>query len=226
MKNIQLEKLKEPIPPKWRVQSSIKGQGDVITNVIMVSYIDARDVQDRLDKVCGIGGWQNDFYEIKGKQFCRIGIKIDGEWVWKSDNGTASKTETEKGETSDAFKRAAVHWGINRIGYKYSTVKLPAKLYGKNPFPVNERGEFLKGQKLFDVCNKMAKVDEFSELYETELEEKMNQAKAYDHNSEVERVQEFIEKSKTHKELETVRPHLRTSEQIDLFEARKNELVA
>lgn len=42
---------------------------------------------------------------------------IDNSWVWKWDMGTESDFEEEKGEASDAFKRAAVKWGIGRFLY-------------------------------------------------------------------------------------------------------------
>lgn len=160
---MNLSKLKEPLESKWRVQSKTPPTNP--THVIMVAYIDSRDVQNRLDEVVGAENWQSKFYECKGKQFCEIGIKIDGEWVWKSDSGSESKTEKEKGETSDAFKRAAVQWGINRVAYSYGTVKLKAKQYGNQYYPCTDSGSFLKGEKLYDECNKMAKVEDFQDEY-------------------------------------------------------------
>lgn len=48
---------------------------------------------------------------------CSIGIKIGEEWVWKTDGGTETDIESEKGELSDSFKRAGVKWGIGRFLY-------------------------------------------------------------------------------------------------------------
>ena len=39
------------------------------------------------------------------------------EWVWKSNGAGQSDIEAEKGQFSDAFKRAAVLWGIGRYLY-------------------------------------------------------------------------------------------------------------
>jgi hypothetical protein len=45
------------------------------------------------------------------------GESIFPEWVWKSDCGTESNTEAQKGEASDSFKRACFNWGIGRELY-------------------------------------------------------------------------------------------------------------
>jgi hypothetical protein len=167
--NTQLIELRKPMSLKWRVQRAMPK--DNPTTVIMVGYIDARDIQDRLDDVVGMGNWQTKYYECKGKQFCEIGIRVGDEWVWKADSGTESQTEKQKGETSDAFKRAAVHWGMNRQAYQVGLVTLPCKMYMGKPYPCDNAGVFLKGKNLFAACNKFAKVDdmevEFDNLYFT-----------------------------------------------------------
>lgn len=82
-----------------------------------LAYIDARDVMDRLDEVCGPANWQCDYPHANGKTVCRVGIKVGGEWVWKADGAGDTDYEAEKGALSDAFKRAAVRWGIGRYLY-------------------------------------------------------------------------------------------------------------
>lgn len=120
---MELENLKQVIPYKWRVQSaSEKG-------AVCVAYIDSRDAQDLLDKVCSPENWQSRYHEVKGNLFCEIGIKIGNEWIWKSDCGTESNIEKQKGEASDAFKRAAVMWGIGRFLYNLPVVKIKSKEY-------------------------------------------------------------------------------------------------
>lgn len=58
--------------------------------------------------------WQNDFKVIDGKMYGGIGVYNPDlkEWVWRWDCGTESNTEAEKGQASDAFKRAGFKWGI------------------------------------------------------------------------------------------------------------------
>lgn len=83
----------------------------------LLLYKDARVDMAILDETVGQARWQREHYEAKGNLYCRVGIKIDNEWIWKSDCGTESNTEAQKGESSDSFKRACVNWGIGRSLY-------------------------------------------------------------------------------------------------------------
>jgi hypothetical protein len=84
----------------------------------MLAYVDARYVQDRLDDVIGAENWSNSFEVIDNTLFCAITVVFpDGKVVTKTDCGTESNVEKEKGEASDAFKRAAVMLGIGRDLY-------------------------------------------------------------------------------------------------------------
>lgn len=118
-----IEKLKEPIPYHWRVQSFSKRK----PLAICVPYLDARQVMNRLDELGLI--WQDKYKEVAGKVYCYLGIEIDGKWYWRMDVGAETKIERDKGQASDAFKRAAVKWGIGRFLYDNEivpVVTLPA----------------------------------------------------------------------------------------------------
>lgn len=108
--------LAAPFPPaavSWRVGSVTKDG----TKGMALAYIDARDVMRRLDEVCGPAGWQ-DRYEIHGtRTLCSISIRVGDDWIAKTDGAGDSDIEAEKGSLSDAFKRAAVKWGIGRYLY-------------------------------------------------------------------------------------------------------------
>lgn len=90
---------------------------------LMLAYVTARYVQDRLDQVLGPQNWQNAYEGMlsTGAVRCGIGVLISGEngsaWHWKFDVGVPSNIEPEKGAHSDAFKRAAVLWGVGRDLY-------------------------------------------------------------------------------------------------------------
>lgn len=155
---MNLEKLKQVIPFKWRVQSKFVKQGK--TMLRMIAYVDARDVQNQLDDVVGAENWQDEYYQQKSTLFCKIGIFINGVWVWKSGAGIESKTQAQKGESSDAFKRAGVKWGINRDAYTLEPVTLNSKEFNNKFYPTDENGKFLKGQKLHNYCNRIAKIEE------------------------------------------------------------------
>lgn len=87
--------------------------------VSLLLYKDARVDRAILDETVGTMNWQSRFYECKGNLFCSVGIRQNSEnnplsdaWVWKDDCGAPSNMEAEKGEASDAFKRACFKWGI------------------------------------------------------------------------------------------------------------------
>lgn len=95
-----------------RVQS-VKKNG-----LVLLLYKNARVDMNILDETVGAENWQREHYECKGNLFCRVGIKTDaGDWIYKSDCGTESNTEAQKGEASDSFKRACFNWGIGRELY-------------------------------------------------------------------------------------------------------------
>lgn len=87
--------------------------------VSMLLYKNARVDMTILDETFGEFGWQCDYKEVKGNMYCGIAVlnEASGVWVWKWDCGTESNTEKEKGEASDAFKRAGFRWGIGRELY-------------------------------------------------------------------------------------------------------------
>ena len=83
----------------------------------LLLYKDARCDMNILDETVGANNWQRQHMEHRGNLFCAVGIKENGEWVWKEDAGAESNTEAEKGHASDSFKRACVNWGIGRELY-------------------------------------------------------------------------------------------------------------
>lgn len=96
--------------------------------VSILLYKDARVDARVLDETVKRENWQCRFYECKGNLFCSVGIfsaNPDG-WVWKDDCGAPSNMEAEKGEASDAFKRACFKWGIGRELYTAPFIWVPA----------------------------------------------------------------------------------------------------
>ena len=87
--------------------------------VSLLLYKDARCDMNILDETVGAERWQRKHELINGNLFCSVGIfcKDLNEWVWKQDVGTESYTEKEKGQASDAFKRACFNWGLGRELY-------------------------------------------------------------------------------------------------------------
>lgn len=113
---IDIKALTAPFPAdrvSWRVGSTTQDK----RRGLALAYIDARDVMERLDKVCGPENWQSRYPHATGKTVCEIGIKIGQDWIWKADGAGDTEFEADKGALSDAFKRAAVRWGIGRYLY-------------------------------------------------------------------------------------------------------------
>lgn len=105
---------------KWKVQSVVSKNADGTCKCLCVSYFDARLVADQLTEAFGFLGWQREHFRLDGKEYCRIKVKNPetGDWIVFEDTGTKSKTAGDKGESSDAFKRAAVNIGIGRDNYE------------------------------------------------------------------------------------------------------------
>lgn len=128
---MDLSKLKEPFPPEkisWRVGSTTQAKDKGMA----LAYIDPRDVMGRLDEVCGPENWQALHPHANGKTSCKIGIKIDGEWIWKENGAGDTDFEADKGAFSDSFKRAAVLWGIGRYLYDTPNVWVEIEPMGKS----------------------------------------------------------------------------------------------
>lgn len=88
----------------------------------------ARVDADILDETFGMFGWECSFDEHKGTLFCSVGVRNeDGLMVYKEDAGAPSNMEPQKGEASDAFKRACFKWGIGRELYTAPRIWVYAK---------------------------------------------------------------------------------------------------
>lgn len=128
--------LSEPFPAEaidWRVgaTNSDKDKG------IALAYLQARPVMDRLDDVIGSENWTDSYTPIQSKDglvgfICTLTLKLEGEWISKTDGADTSDIEAIKGGFSDAFKRAAVKWGIGRYLYDLPGVWVPIEPRGKS----------------------------------------------------------------------------------------------
>jgi hypothetical protein len=90
---------------------------------LALAYVDVRAIQDRLDHVCGVAGWQDTYRVLAdGAVACRLRLKIGDQWITKVDVGSPSgqldNGDRTKAAFSDALKRAAVKFGIGRYLYR------------------------------------------------------------------------------------------------------------
>lgn len=135
------DKLKAPFPiedVEWRVGATTKDG----TRGLALAYIDARHVMDRLDEVVTPAGWQCRYSHAGEKTVCELGLvtalhNVDGvpdsaAWIWKADGAGDTDVEAAKGALSDAFKRAAVRWGIGRYLYKLPSIWVGIEPQGRS----------------------------------------------------------------------------------------------
>lgn len=140
-----LAALREPFPPtavKWRPGAKAKDGNTAIA----LGYVDARDVMERFDAAFGAFNWQDEYswrWPEQGDKNPAVEATISvwdekkNGWVRKSDTGysndpgTTKETEPLKAAYSDAFKRAAVKWGVGRDLYDLPQLWLPIDQYGR-----------------------------------------------------------------------------------------------
>jgi len=105
--------------------SEVKFKPAVVSGnrAMALPYIDARVIQDRLDQVVGVMGWQDEYECLPdGSVVCKLHLRLGEEWITKMDVGGPSEQPDEgdrrKAAFSDALKRAAVKFGIGRYLYR------------------------------------------------------------------------------------------------------------
>lgn len=89
----------------------------------VIRYVTARVVMNRLDEVVGPEGWWDDYFPHENSVICRLTIVLpDGKEITKVDAGgyagMSDSGDDDKSGFSDAFKRAAVKFGVSRYLYE------------------------------------------------------------------------------------------------------------
>jgi hypothetical protein len=114
---------------EWRPGSTNKDK----TKALALPYIQNRAIMNRLDSVVGPANWKNEFSTgPQGGVICTIYIRVDGEWIGKSDGAENTQIEGVKGGLSDSMKRAGVQWGIGRYLYEVDSVWHPIEPAGNS----------------------------------------------------------------------------------------------
>jgi len=135
---------------KWREGNKNKVTG----NTLILPYLDARMVSKRLTDTLGLN-WADEYEETADSgMLCKITLTLaDGATITRSDVGTKSTYEKEKGQVSDAFKRAAVKFGIGAYIYELAPVELKKTRDGfltpdgKTEIKAADLSAFLNGNK-------------------------------------------------------------------------------
>ncbi|MGL4108351.1 Rad52/Rad22 family DNA repair protein [Clostridium sp. LP20] len=118
-----LEELRKPFGEKeieWRVQQC--GISNNKPWAMVLCYVQARAIQNRLDHVFGWNGWKVEYRTCNGDTniICRISVydETTKEWIYKEDGASESNVEPFKGGISGSLKRCASSgFGIGRYLY-------------------------------------------------------------------------------------------------------------
>lgn len=109
-------RLAAPFPPE--VEKTRPGRAGMT-----FTYIDARDVMDRLDAVLTPAGWDFECEAVAHEDVVHgtLRLRVDNQYVVREDHGypnSESDDEPVKSATSDALRRCAVGFGIARYLYQ------------------------------------------------------------------------------------------------------------
>ncbi len=98
-------------------------------------YITARTIMNRLDDVLGPSNWWDDYQPLEHSVICRLTVRLpDGTTLTKCDAGgyagMADPGDDDKSGFADAFKRAAVKFGVGRYLYRDGVPKFAREKAG------------------------------------------------------------------------------------------------
>lgn len=132
MKNIEFRTLRAD-EIEVRPQSIKNGKAT------MLLYIDSRAVVSLLNETVGNMNWQSEFYQVGEQTIGKIGIYDEDRdiWVWKSDVGSESNVEAEKGKISDTYKRVLSRFGVQEL-YSAPRITIDDDGYGNSGYKVLE----------------------------------------------------------------------------------------
>lgn len=137
--DILFKELARPFDPNqihWRLgATNAKNNGGKASKGIALAYINARDVMGRLDAVAGCFDWKTELTEVAGTAACTLYIRVDGEWVSRTDTSGQTAVDGEKGAASTALRRAAAQFGVGRYLYSLPNVWVNVGDYSKFDAP-------------------------------------------------------------------------------------------
>ena len=133
----------------------------------LLLYKNARVDRQILDEEYGAMNWQVKYSDHKGNLFCSIGVwdSDKAQWIWKEDAGAESNMEKEKGEASDAFKRAGFRWGIGIELYTspfiFAQVATVPDQYNKGKFKLKNPSD-LRGIYVAEISTENGRIQNLS----------------------------------------------------------------
>jgi hypothetical protein len=85
--------LTRPVPAEAVHSNPLSVKGN---RALAAAYLDARAIMQRLDSVFGVGGWKDAYrLVVGGSVVCTLSVKVDGEWIDKTEVGSPSEQPDE-----------------------------------------------------------------------------------------------------------------------------------
>jgi len=104
---------------EWRIMTGgFKNNDESQPWAIILPYLTSRAIMNRLDDAIGVENWQDHYRQLEHGITCSLSLRIKNEWITKEDGASETEIDSFKGGLSDAFKRAAVKWGMGRYLYE------------------------------------------------------------------------------------------------------------
>jgi hypothetical protein len=132
------EKLKKPFDDselEWKPQSvGIKNDKPW---AMILCYVQARAIQNRLDEVFGPMNWKDEYRFEQNGVICRLSVYCNEkkEWIAKENGSPETDIESFKGGISGAFKRVASSgYGIGRYLYELDTTFAECSMTKQNGY--------------------------------------------------------------------------------------------
>lgn len=99
--------------------------------ILLLAYVDSRDIEQRLDDVLGFENWEDKYIPISYQDkkniavsgyICELTVNIEGKKVTKSNSAEMTNFEGLKGGCSKALVRTASRLGIGRHLYDFKNI--------------------------------------------------------------------------------------------------------
>lgn len=125
----------------------------------MLLYIDSRAVVRLLNETVGQTNWCMEFEDVNGQLVGKMGIwdEDKGMFVYKSDTGSESNIEAQKGLFSDCYKRCLSRWGVDEL-YTAPRIVIEDDKYGNTGYKVS-RIEYNENREIvaLEIVNRFNK---------------------------------------------------------------------
>lgn len=132
------DRLKEPFNDsdlEWKPKSVGIKNGNPWAMILC--YVEARAIQNRLDEVFGPMNWKDEYRFEQNGVICRLSVYCNEkkEWIAKENGSPETDIESFKGGISGAFKRVASSgYGIGRYLYELDTTFTECSMTKQNGY--------------------------------------------------------------------------------------------